>query len=94
MSGSETGELKVWDLRSKKEIITVQAHPGAVTSVDVLPQKFAITGGDDGKTNIWDLKTGQQIKPPTPIDHKDAITRVRVVPSKSWIVTASRDRTV
>ena len=54
--------VQVWDLRSMAVSGTAEAaHAAPVRDVDLSPQHqhLAVTGGDDGRVRMWDLRWGQ-----------------------------------
>ena len=56
-SASEDGTIKVWDVRTRKQIgETMKDQTGAVESIAVTPDgKRLISGGVDGILRVWDL---------------------------------------
>jgi RNA polymerase sigma factor (sigma-70 family) len=58
----ENGEVKVWDLTTKKARLFFRADVGRVTSVVFSPDgKTLATGGRDGTVRLWDTGTGQEL---------------------------------
>ncbi len=51
--------IRVWDVRSPYDDLTIDAHSGPARSVAFSPDGTRIlTGGDDGKVRIFDTETG------------------------------------
>ena len=60
VSGSEDGTLKIWDLKTYREIRTFSGHDGRIYSVAVSADtKHIISGGRDKIVRLWCLHTGK-----------------------------------
>ena len=60
ISGSEDTNVKVWDVRNAKCIITFREHTNKVNTVSLSPDsRWAASGGDDGMLKIWDISSGK-----------------------------------
>lgn len=57
VSGGADGEVRVWDLQSRREVRTIPtAHAGAVTGVAVVRNRpEALSVGTDGRMRRWDM---------------------------------------
>jgi len=57
VTGSGDGNVKVWDLRTFKEISTIRAHEKEVTCTNFHPvhNSIFITGGGDGSVKYWQV---------------------------------------
>jgi len=58
VAGTEGGELKIFAMDSWREILSVSAHSGAVTSVHFDGYRQLVTGGADGLVKVWDIDQG------------------------------------
>jgi WD40 repeat protein len=56
---SSAREVKLWDLKEKKELFSRAPFPEFAISVALSPDgKFLAAGGDDGTIKLWDLTDG------------------------------------
>ncbi len=59
----QAGELILWNLDARKEIIRWSAHSGWVEALVFSPDgRVAISGGADGQIILWDAQTGTEIR--------------------------------
>ena len=59
-SGSEDGKIRIWDLRKRKSVATLDSHASVVRSLDYSPQQSLLLSGSRDKTAIlWDARTWQ-----------------------------------
>src|SRR6185437_15538917 len=58
-SASEDGTVKLWDMASGKNVKTIQAHPGGVSSVHFTHDGRLVTCGRDKRVKIWKADGGQ-----------------------------------
>jgi WD40 repeat protein/serine/threonine protein kinase len=57
-----SGELKVWDAQTGKELLSCKNHSGAVGSVTFSPDGKRLAGAAaDKAVKVWDAQTGQEI---------------------------------
>jgi WD40 repeat protein len=62
ISGSCDKTIKVWDLETGKEFLTLYGHTGWVTTVGVtLDSKWVISGSVDNTLKFWDLESREVI---------------------------------
>ncbi len=61
VSGSEDGEIKLWSSRTLKEVLTVEAHPGGVSTVAIGAngRRIASAGLTDQTVKVWDGRSGK-----------------------------------
>lgn len=88
VSGSEDGTLKVWNLATGKELVTLTGHKGAVTVIAVIPNgKQVISGSEDGTLKVWDLVKGQELF--TLAKDKHIVGTLAVTSDCKWVILAS-----
>jgi WD40 repeat protein len=62
VSGSGDKTLKVWDLESGEELITLLGHTASVRAVAVTGDgRRAVSGSDDETLKVWDLESGKVV---------------------------------
>lgn len=62
VSGSEDGTVRIWDLKGKKQIRSIN-HAGPVTAIDVSPDaKNLVSVSVNGTGKIWTLSNGKMLK--------------------------------
>jgi U3 small nucleolar RNA-associated protein 12 len=55
--GTKTGELEIYDIASATLLEKIEAHSGAIWSMDVKPDKSGIvTGSADKEVKFWDFE--------------------------------------
>lgn len=86
-------EVKVWDITTGKEVLTLKGHTGAVCGVAFSPDgKRLATASFDKAVRIWDAKTGEEIS--TLKGHTDSVLSVAYGLGGKRLASASYDRTV
>ena len=87
-TGGYDGVIKLWDVRSGKEINTLKGHSSDVTSVSFSPDGKTIASGSEDKTiKLWDIKSGEIIK--TFVGHEHTIEKLIFDPNNKKIISAS-----
>lgn len=91
-TSGRNGLIQLWDLQSRKELLTLTGHGGNINSVVFSPDgsRLASASGD-GTAKVWDLGTGQLIHDLR--GHTDEVITVAFSPNGNRIVTASLDQT-
>jgi WD40 repeat protein len=88
-----TGEVKVWDLATGQETLTLKGHTGWVRSVVFSPDgKRLASVSLDQTVNVWDAATGQETL--TLKGHPQAVNSVAFCPDGQRLASASSDGTV
>ena len=60
ISTSHDQTLKVWDLKSGKELQTLRGHAREVNAVAVMPDGAGVLSASSDRTlKVWDLKSGK-----------------------------------
>jgi hypothetical protein len=91
-SGSISGEVKVWDLRSAREAYKLTANTGSINSVAFsADQKWLAAGGVQRTIQLWDLATK---KSRTLSGHTGEVTSIAFSPMDSLLASASTDKTI
>jgi WD40 repeat protein len=74
-SGSD-GAVRLWDVATRKEVLTLSGHTGRVAGVAFgLRGELLVSGGTDGTLRVWEVATGRQLKS---IAHKEPVTTVAI----------------
>jgi WD40 repeat protein len=85
--------LKVWDLNSGNELITLTCHFGSVDAVTITPDgRLAISGSDDKTLKVWDLESGNELM--TLTGHTGSVDAVIVTPDGRRVISGSQDKTL
>lgn len=81
-------QLKLWDIETGREIISLYGNTSHVNSVSFSPNgDYALSGGQDHSVRLWDLKTGSEIG--SLEGHKDQIQSVAFSPNGHYAISAS-----
>lgn len=79
LSGSQDGTIRLWEIKTEKEIRRYKAHEGArVQALDLWQDKKRLlmaSGASDTLIKIWDLTANKELKPIS--GSKDAILSLR-----------------
>jgi WD40 repeat protein len=80
---SGSGEVKVWDAQTGRELLTLQGHTSEVPSIAFSPdgRRLASGGLFDRTVRVWDAQTGQQL-----LDLKGRGRSVAFSPDGHWLV--------
>ncbi len=93
VSGSEDCTLKVWDIKSGREIHTLEGHSGIVSSVAITPDgRLAFSASHDKTLKVWDIESGMEIR--TLKGHTDHVYFVAITSDGRRAVSASEDGTL
>ena len=92
-SGSLDRTVRVWDLRTGRELLTLKGHTDATFSVAFSPDgQRIVTGSFDKTAMVWDAATGRKLL--TLIGHTDNVEAVAFSADGQQILTGSPDKTV
>src|SRR5579859_7282671 len=57
ISGSESGEIHVWDMTAGNLLRSLQGHSGGVLALACAPDgRTVVSGGSDGTVRVWDVE--------------------------------------
>jgi len=93
LTGSGDCTAKIFNIDTNREMVTLNGHTEPVECVAFCSpdHPFVVTGGLDGKVNVWDINTGNLRHS---LSHAGAVVRTAVLPSPHCLaVTCSADRT-
>lgn len=88
----EDPTAKVWDAGGSMEVLTLDGHTGAVSSVDLSADgRLVVSGSFDGTARVWDVRSRREVQRVG--GRGTAIRAVAFLPDGRRIVTGSFDRT-
>src|ERR1700685_1110857 len=88
-----SGEIKIWDLQSRRLLQTMQGHKDCIYSVAFSPDgKIIASGSYDKSVKLWDVASGKELR--NLQDHIDAVFADAFSPDGKHVASASQDRTV
>jgi WD40 repeat protein len=88
-----SGNLKLWDVMTGREITSLSGHFKNVNAVAISPNgKTLVSGSDDKTIKVWNLQTNQLIH--TLISHTDAVHSLAISADNKTLVSASDDKTI
>jgi DNA-binding beta-propeller fold protein YncE len=93
VSGSQDKTVRVWDLHTGKELLTLKGHIWWVRSVAISRDgRRIVSGSSDGSVKVWDAHTGKELL--TLKGHTAQVTSVAMSPDGNRIASASEDHTL
>ncbi|MEA5503602.1 serine/threonine-protein kinase [Halotia wernerae UHCC 0503] len=93
LASSDNKIIRLWDLNTKKLLVTLSAHSQTVTSVAFSPDgKILATASDDKTIKLWDFNTFQEIA--TLCGHSHAVKSVAFSPDGQILASGSWDKQV
>jgi serine/threonine protein kinase len=85
--------IKLWNLETGKENLTLTEHSGNVSSVAISPDgKTLFSGSWDKTIKLWDRETGEEIR--TLTGHSDHVVSIVISPDGKTLVSGSADNTI
>jgi WD40 repeat protein len=84
----DNGDIKILDLKSRKELRIHKGHLGKVNSILVTDNQL-ISASDDQTIKIWDLKTGKELR--THKGHQGKVKCILVYENEKKLISASSD---
>jgi len=92
LTGGNDGSIRLWDVRSGKEIRQLLGHTGPISGSIFSPDsKRILTGSADQTARLWDLTTGKELYKLT--GHHDRVAGVAYTPDGKMLLTSSSDGT-
>jgi WD40 repeat protein/serine/threonine protein kinase len=99
-SASVDKTVKIWDVQTGEEVLSLQGYTGAVGGMAFSPDgtRLASASYDRGATNkpgevkLWDARTGQELR--TLLGHTGGVRGVAWSPDGTRLASASYDKTV
>jgi WD40 repeat protein len=93
LSGSKDRTLKLWDIRSGREVRTFRGHTGTVRSVAISADgRYALSGSKDRTLKLWDIRSGREVR--TFEGHTDTVSSITFSPDGRYALSGSYDGTV
>ncbi len=93
VSASFDNTLKLWDVKSGKEIRTFKGHQSSVRAGAFAPDgRTIVSASDDNTLKLWDVKSGKEIR--TFKRHQSSVRAGAFAPDGRTIVSASSDNTL
>ncbi|MCY3018777.1 MAG: serine/threonine protein kinase [Planctomycetota bacterium] len=90
LSGSRDKTLKLWEVKTGRELRTFSGHTSWVKSIAFSPDgKLALSGSGDKTLKLWDVRTGRELR--TFSGHTDSITSVAFAPDGALVLSATFD---
>jgi len=92
-SGGDDSIIRIWDVKTGKEVHQLTGHAGRIASVAFSPDGLILaSGGDDNTIRIWDVKTGKEVRQLT--GHTDRIWSVAFSPDGLILASGGNNKTV
>ena len=93
LSASLDSTIRLWDLRTKREIRRLIGHKDGVRCATYSSDgKLALSGGLDKTMRLWDIDTGKEIR--KFIGHTDAVLWVDFSPNGKQALSGGADKSV
>ncbi|OMJ96049.1 hypothetical protein SteCoe_431 [Stentor coeruleus] len=93
ISSSNDLTIKIWNLATKKEEVSIIAHEKSVHSISLSKDnKYLISGSLDSTIKVWDFPSRQALF--TLTGHEKAVNSAVIHPDGKTIVSGSSDQTI
>jgi WD40 repeat protein len=90
LSGSSDNSVRLWDLKSLKEIQSFKGHSKQVWDVAFVPGgKYVVSASWDATVRMWDTTTGKDVRT---FQHPVDVNAVAVSKDGRWMLTGCDDR--
>ncbi len=90
--GLGDGTIKLWDLFTRKELLSLKSKKSMITSlVFSLDGTLLISGSEDSTIRLWDVKSGNEVM--TLSNHLAGITSLNLNSDGTMLVSGSKDGT-
>ena len=100
-SGSEDETIKLWEVDSGREILTIRGHSGYVNSVAFSPNGEILASGSDDKTiRLWEVLTGKLLcilgdwGRGEYFGHSGGVTAIAFHPDGKSLASAGKDKSI
>ena len=94
-SGSDDKTVRVWDLKSKKEIRCFKKHTRWVQALTFShDSKLLASSGGDGKIFLWDIADNNSSPIAEFLGHDDSVLSLHFSHDNKYLLSGSRDHTV
>jgi len=93
VSGSADKTIKVWNLSTGQEILTLKSHLNPINTLVLSPDGQTLVSGSADKTiKIWNLSTGQEVR--TLQGHSNPVNSLIISSDWQTLVSGSADKTI
>ncbi len=95
VSGDQSGEMRLWKLKTGEFIRSFSGHQGAIQKVLAIPKsRFVFSASSDSNIKMWDLKSGRCVH--TFVGHTDVVTDFVVIndAKHKHLYSSSYDKTI
>jgi WD40 repeat protein len=93
LSGGTDGTLRVWDLKTGKELNKLKGHTGQTFTVAFHSDgRHVLSGGDDNQLFLWDLTSAKKVR--SFAGHTGCVCGAAFSPDGNRIASGSHDRTI
>jgi WD40 repeat protein len=90
VTGSDEGQVVVWDVASRTSIHTFEAGPSAVRAVGFLGER-TVAAGDDGAIRIWIADWNAGSLEQEWLGHETAVLAIAIAPDGRQVVSGAAD---
>jgi WD40 repeat protein len=92
-TGDRNGQVRLWNLRSRQQIVVLEGHTNWVWSVVFSPDgQWLATGSGDNTIRLWDIQ--KQLCLHIFEGHTNLVRSVAFSPDGQWLATGSGDATI
>ncbi len=94
-TGGEENTVKIWDVETGGELLTLRGHNGDVYTLAFSPDddgRWIASAGEDSAVKFWDSRTGKLVR--SFPGHTSVVTSLAFSPDGRHLVSGSRDHTV
>jgi eukaryotic-like serine/threonine-protein kinase len=93
VSAGKSGDIRLWDAKTGKELAKLEGHEGNVWGLAVSPDgKNIASAGQDKTVRLWDTESGELVRIGN--GHSGSINCLAFSPTGDQIATASDDKTI